>query len=689
MSIHELPLVRGLVVSVLSLATTTLQAADATANPGDVFTLGQVTVTAKRFREFPGEATIGKEAIWRFDANSLDQAVQLVPGITATLDNNGRRNERDIYIRGFGRLQIPLSIDGVRIYLPADNRLDFNRFLTPDLAEIQIQKGYVPVVNGPGGLGGAINLVTRKPTRPFESEVQLESMLGRNADPQGWSGYARAGTRGDRFYAQLSGAWLDRDAWPLSAAFQPTSIEDGGERNGSANRDSRINAKLGYAPNVDDEYSVSYTRQEGRKGAPLNVDNNPPLPPNSYWTWPRWNIGNLYWLSNTRIGDRGYFKSRLFHNRFDNALYAWDDASYSSQSLGGRFQSIYEDQGFGGSLEVALPLLSRSLMHLAAHYRQDRHVELNINRPTSASFRSIEPRQTTREATWSLAAENVMAVTTALELRLGASYDSNEILVAQDFSTARGLFQNPTGGSYALNGQAALAWRYSDDASVKASVSTRTRFPTLFERYSTRFGTAVPNPELESERANHMELAWEGRSADGSTLSAAVFYADLRNMVQTVVVATVPIPLTQARNVGDGENYGLELAGEMQVGHQLTLGGHYTWLQRRIRDPLQPALRPLGTPTHQGLLFATFETRGGVSVMPSVEFASDRWSDLSGGGYREIGAHTLLNLQLQYRASERFQAALGGRNLLDRNYSIADGYPEPGRTLYAKLQFSF
>ncbi len=62
----------------------------------------------------------------------------------------------------------------MRIYLPADNRLDFNRFLTPDLSEIQIQKGYVSVLNGPGGMGGAINLVSRKPTK----EIELEGRAG-------------------------------------------------------------------------------------------------------------------------------------------------------------------------------------------------------------------------------------------------------------------------------------------------------------------------------------------------------------------------------------------------------------------------------------------------------------------------------------------------------------------------------
>lgn len=654
-----------------------------------VFTLGQITVTAPRIRDSASDSAIGKDEIWRFDTNSLDQVVKLVPGVTATQEGNGRRNERDILVRGFGRLQVPLTIDGVRVYLPADNRLDFGRFLTPDLAEIQIQKGYVPVTNGPGGLGGAINLVTRKPTRPFESEVQLGTMLGRDAGYDGWSGYARVGTRTERFYAQISGTYLDRDSWTLSGDFRPTAMEDGGERNRSANRDSRLNVKFGFVPNETDEYSLSYTKQEGSKEAPLHVNNSPPVPPNSYWTWPQWDIDNLYWLSSTEFGERTYLKTRLFYNTFDNALYAWDDRNYTTQSLNGRFQSIYDDDGYGGSVEVGLPLLPSSVTRLTAHYRRDRHVEFNINRPTSATFRNTEPRQTTREETWSLAAENSYAASDALEIRAGISYDSNEILVAEEFNATRGLYQNPTGGSHSLNGQAAVTWRYADDASLGASVSSRARFPTLFERYSTRFGTAVPNPALESERATSLELSWERHFDASRRLSVAVFYADVTDMIQTVVVAPPPNQLTQAQNVGDGENYGLELAGEARIGERLTVGGNYTWLERRIADPLQPGLRPLGTPTHQGLLFAAWEAPFGLSLMPSVEFADSRWSDVTGGGYRELGAYTLINLQLQYRAGERFVAAIGGRNLLDRNYTLADGLPEPGRTLFAKLQFAF
>jgi iron complex outermembrane recepter protein len=137
------------------------------------------------------------ERLWTFDRKSLDQAVSVVPGVVSTFDSNGRRNESDIFVRGFGRWQVPLMIDGVRIYLPADNRLDFARFLTADISEVQIQKGYASVLDGPGAMGGAINLVTRTPTKRFEAEGSLWG--GGSGGVQGWNGYAMVGTRQRRY----------------------------------------------------------------------------------------------------------------------------------------------------------------------------------------------------------------------------------------------------------------------------------------------------------------------------------------------------------------------------------------------------------------------------------------------------------------------------------------------------------
>jgi len=663
--------------------------AEATTPASDVFTLGQITVTAPRERPAAVDATVTSNEIWTFNANTLDEAVKLIPGVTATLDSNGRRNEHDILVRGYGRWQVPLSVDGIRIYLPADNRLDFARFLTQDLAEIQVQKGYASVLDGPGGLGGAINLVTRKPTRAFESEFQSGASFGGDGDYDAWSGSASLGTRQDRFYLQASGSYLDRDQWQLSSHFRPTAIEDGGARNASDNRDWRINAKAGYTPNATDEYSLSYTSQSGSKGAPLNVFNNPPNPPNSYWRWPWWDIENVYWLSNTQINDRAYVKTRLFYNTFDNALYAYDNATYTTQSANGRFRSIYADEGHGGSIELGSELLEHNTVRAAVHYRRDEHGERNFNRPTHPTLSSVEPVQTTKEATWSIAVEDTFAATNTLDLILGLSYDRNELTLAQDFNNIAGLFSYPTGGSSAINAQGLVRWRYMQGYELRASISSRTRFPTIFERFSTRFGTALPNPDLDPERGKNYELGWSADVSAAMHLSAAVFYNDVTDMVQTVIVSAGPPQLTQTQNVGDGEYYGLEIGADTSLSSQLRIGGNYSYLERKIRDPVQPAFRPTGAPRHQGLVFLSYQPVAALTIMPSMEVADDRWSDVTGGTYAKVGEYVLANLQVEYRSATGWDVVIGGRNLLDDDYQLAHGFPEPGRTWFAKLKIAY
>ncbi len=112
-------------------------------------------------------------------------------------------------------------------------------------------------------------------------------------------------------------------------------------------------------------------------------------------------------------------------------------------------------------------------------------------------------------------------------------------------------------------------------------------------------------------------------------------------------------------------------------------------MHREIVDALQPGYRPVGTPTHQAFLFATWTPVDRLSITPNLEYANDRWSDITGGGYVRVGEYVLLNLQVQFQATSHMALSFGGRNLLDRNFELADGFPEPGRTLFAKVQASF
>jgi iron complex outermembrane receptor protein len=660
-----------------------------TTSDDGTFRLGEIVYVLGEEPGAPGigGSVISRERLQMFERATLAQAVNLVPGVTSTQDGNGRRNEADIFVRGFGRQQVPLMIDGVRIYLPADNRLDFARFLTADVAAIQIQKGYASVLDGPGAMGGAINLVTMKPTKGFEAEGGL-STGGRGVE--GWNAYAIVGTKQPRYYAQGSLALSDRDSWSLSGNYEPSlrSLQPGGERLGSDARDWRAGLKLGFTPDATSEYTINYMRQSGEKGAPLNVHNNPPVPPNSFWRWPYWNVQNTSVLTSTQLGTFSYLKGKAYYNTFANGLDAFDDATFTTQSANGRFHSPYDDHAYGTSLEFGTTPVTATTAKVAFHYRRDVHTEQQTSRPTHPTLRTEEPEQRQAQYTWSLAFEETFRVSPVVDFVAGVSYDRYAITRAEDFSVAAGLFEYPRGGSDAVNWQTALVWRHAPSGEWHASVSDRSRFPVIFELYSTRFGTASPNPDLGPERATNVELGWS-RTVRGAGVSAVVFYSDVRDLIQTVVL---PNTTTQTQNVGDGSTSGIELSADVPVGGTWRAGGNYTWMHRSLRDALQPNLRPTGTPAHRAFLFANWQPVAAVRVTPSLELAGERWSDVNPAPafpYVRIGSYALADVDASYTIRAGLEVGAGLKNLLDDHYELAWGFPQAGRAWYIRTRLQF
>ncbi len=658
------------------------------------FTLGQIIVTAAPPEGISiGQSTLSSEAIYAFNRNTLDDAIGLIPGVSFA-NSGGSRNERLIFVRGFDRFQVPLSLDGIRVYLPADNRLDYGRFLTPDIAEIQVAKGYASVLDGPGAMGGAINLVTRKPTKTIEAEARGTLSLDRDADYAGYTIFGLLGTRQERWYALGSYTRNYQDHWDLAGGYTPTagSAEQGGARDFSRTRDWRMNAKFGFTPNETDEYSISYTRQEGAKNAPLHVTDAVSAQRN--WSWPYWNIESIYFLSTTALSNRATLKTRAYANSFDNLLRAFDNRSQTTQTLGRAFNSYYADKAWGGSAQLDIDLTGNNRFSLSAFYRRDKHVEWQQSFPSGTT----EPRQTNIEDTYSVAAENRLTLSPALSLTAGVSFDWRDLKSAEEYGTPPGggasrIFSYPLRNAAAFNAQGQLVWSPDPNTSLHASISSRARFPTIFERFSTQFGTAASNPALKAERAVNYELGGSRRIGI-LRLEGALFYSDISDAIVAVRPAGFPANSTQRQNLGNADYYGAELGLTAQIDHSLELGANYSYTHRsfNIGTPAAgttvPIFRLTDVPTHKGFAYASWAPAGGLRIVPSVDIASDRMTltTASTPVYYRTGSYVLANLTINYTVRDGVEIGVGARNLFDDNYVLTDGFPERGRSFSATVR---
>jgi len=661
---------------------TPMVAVNTNANDNSVFNLGeieQVTITGAAQSQAIGEVIVTPEDIYKFNALTVDRAIDLVTG-AASGSTGGPRNERLFFIRGFDRFQSTLSVDGIRVYLPADNRLDVGFFLTANLAEIQVEKGYVSVLSGPGSIGGALNLVTRKPTQPFEYEGRAGIALGGNGEYEGFNSSGLVGGATDKSYWQASGGYTKTDFWRLSDKFTPTISEDGGIRDHSEAHNYNLNLKYGLTPNATDEYSLSYSGQWGEKNATLSTTDS--VASQRDWRWPYWDVQSLYFLSNTAVGETAYVKTKFYYNSFRNGLYSYDNANYNSQNTAKAFRSYYSDNAFGGSIEAGNNFFSgRDTLKGAFFYRRDTHVEWQ--QLFVPAF--TEPHQESVEDTFSVAAENRLHVTDRVDFVVGASFDWRRLLKAQDYvdpagSTPGGYVNYPLANGQAANAQAALIYTYRDTGHVYANVSDRARFPTLFERFSTRFGSTISNPNLNPERAINYEIGGGDTFLHGTTrMEGAVFYSDVKDVLVNVPIQfcdttstvtpknctgvnNLPGRLTntmQTQNVGDGKYYGYEFSLDSTIIDTVQIGVRYTYINRNItaQNPLNPPVTPTfhltGVPYSQLFAYVTWDVTPRLSITPNVQLGSDRWTPTTSGTlYFKTGSFTLWNFEAEYAITD-------------------------------------
>lgn len=659
----------------------------------NVYTLGEISVLGVKSGKLLTDK-VNEVQFLEFNKVNLTEAANLLPGLTIT-DGGGGRNEGQIFLRGFGSLQTPIFYDGIPIYVPYDGNVDINRFTTFDLSQITVSKGLTSVLYGPNTMGGAINLVSRKPVKAFE----VNGISGLKFSEAGLNGYnlsANIGTKQEKFYLLGSISYLDYAFLSLPKKFTPGTNEDGGRRENSDTEDFKFSAKAGYTPNATNEYSLNVIIQNAEKGIPLGVNGNA-----QYRRYPEYNKNSVYYRSKTAMGATTSMSITAFYDNFYNIMGQYDDAGYVLQNKNNAFQSIYDDYSTGGSVNFASSYFSNNLLKLSLYEKYDSHKEHNAdiaeNTATGQLAKTGEPIQEYLDNTISIGLEDVYSLNEQLDLIAGINYSYRGNNQAQEYGThyltgeKNVAWDFPTGSDDAFNYQLAAVYMPVENHEISLSASRKSRFATQKERYSSRFGSAVPNPDLASEFSWIFDLSYKGSIRSIFQYEVSVFYNAIDDAIYSLSIPGQYQPdgvtlMTTNQNVGKSFATGYELAFGYRPVNEVTLGANYSFIYRENKKDKD--LKFTDVPAHKALFYGKFSLPNHPKTFLHIdwELNSKRYYTSAGETLPGFG---LVNVKIATKVWSGFSLEAGVKNLFDKEYSYYLNYPREGRTFLTSVVYDF
>ncbi|EPX82180.1 TonB-dependent receptor plug domain-containing protein [Salipiger mucosus] len=226
-------------------------------------------------------------------------------------------------------------------------------------------------------------------------------------------------------------------------------------------------------------------------------------------------------------------------------------------------------------------------------------------------------------------------------------------------------------------GRAALSWRATEGLTLRATLATGYRAPSLYELYDPTYG----NDGIDPETSRSAEIGADYAFANGATLGGTLFYTEIDELIDYSFAAGGYDQVD-----GTTVSQGLELSGSLPLGQRVDLTGGFTYTDVRDAndDPLQRVPRydvTLGLDAR-----ITDRLSGGLSVTHKADFP-----DTYGVGFapEPVDDYTVVNARMGYTFDNGTEAYLRIENLTDEQYNVVPDYQTSDRAAYFGIRASF
>jgi len=214
----------GLALALLAGGTSVIGVENAAAEQ-KAYRLGEIVVAGESESVVETSGTtyrVTAEQIKDQNAHTLDEALQLVPGVTV---REGAEGTPRIDVRGFRTRHVQLFMNGVPVIMTNDGQFDPTMIPANIISEIKVTSGGGSVLYGAGGNGAVIDIITKSGQDGVHGLVGGE--IGEGGSYEAKANLSASTEKLDVFASVVT---QNRDEFILSDDFKATKAEDGGDR---------------------------------------------------------------------------------------------------------------------------------------------------------------------------------------------------------------------------------------------------------------------------------------------------------------------------------------------------------------------------------------------------------------------------------------------------------------------------
>ena len=562
----------------------------------------------------------------------LGQALDLL--LDTPVRGSGRQVAQ-VNVRGARKGAVLVLLDGLPVGDPHHGNFDVAAVPVTDIAEIRVALTPASPLDGVGGSGGVIEVLTRAAVGRKDLRAQVQAGTGPSV--QGAVG-GRAPVLGAGVRASVTGAWSGRDLDARSPTDEPLRI-DADSRAGTAAL--RVERAFGASRWTLEAAATQRSYRIPPAERPLSLVS----------TVPEDRTLRAVAGFDNRAG-RTRTSLRLYTLQVHRDGVRFEDATLSAVSTRERVRSYRS----GGYAQVDQPLGSRVRTTAVLHFLVEGGEE-TVSVPDAGATR----------------AEGTSPV---VQPAVGATWrvsDALSVDAAAGLTAPLGEARGPAWPEAKLHaGLEPVDW-----LGLRLTLARKGRLPSLRDRFSPEQGNPAVRPEMASSADASVRL----RPHERVDLELSAFVRKVDDLIRNAPVSGDTGPqrgLEPVSNFGEVRLYGGEARLDLRIHPRLTVDPAYAYIQA---DSVRLGAEPLDfLPAHRADLGVTARPLDALGLRARLRFVSEQ---LDAG--ERLLAHSTLDAWAWYNLGAA-RVSLRGENLTDQRYLARAAVQAEGRTLFLGME---